>query len=169
MKEEKMKNSFVGWKQCLLVVAFLCAGLLSASAQQSDLLEKLRTNQSGEGTVTVHQSAAIERLLGRPLSTTHSGAAEGQSTTMKVTGFRVQVYAGNNSRVARNEANAMAERVRSQFPELTVYTQFVNPRWLCRVGDFRSIEEADAVMRQLKATGMFKEMSIVRGQVNISY
>jgi hypothetical protein len=37
------------------------------------------------------------------------------------------------------------------------------------VGDFRSIEEADAVMRQLKETGMFKEMSIVRGQVNISY
>ena len=41
------------------------------------------------------------------------------------------------------------------------------PRWLCRVGDFRSIEEADAMMRRLKATGVFKEVSIVRDQINI--
>jgi outer membrane protein assembly factor BamA len=38
---------------------------------------------------------------------------------------------------------------------------------LCRVGDFRSIEEADAAMRRLKATGVFKEVSIVREQINI--
>jgi homoserine O-acetyltransferase len=53
------------------------------------------------------------------------------------------------------------------FPELTIYTSFNPPRWLCRVGDFRSIEEADAMMRRLKATGMFKEVSIVRDQINI--
>lgn len=39
---------------------------------------------------------------------------------------------------------------------MTVYTSFNPPRWLCRVGDFRSIEEADAMMRRLKATGVFK-------------
>jgi outer membrane protein assembly factor BamA len=38
---------------------------------------------------------------------------------------------------------------------------------LCRVGDYRSIEEADASMRRLKATGKFKEVSIVREQINI--
>ena len=30
-----------------------------------------------------------------------------------------------------------------------------------------SIEEADAMMRQLKATGVFKEISIVRDQITI--
>ena len=50
---------------------------------------------------------------------------------------------------------------------VSVYTSFISPRWLCRVGDFRSIEEADAMMRRLKATGMFKEVSIVRDQINI--
>ena len=52
-------------------------------------------------------------------------------------------------------------------PELSVYTSFNSPRWLCRVGDFRSIEEADAMMRQLRATGVFKEVSIVKEQINI--
>ena len=53
------------------------------------------------------------------------------------------------------------------FPELPVYTLFVSPRWLCRIGDFRSIEEADAMMRQLEETGAFKEITIVREQINI--
>ena len=51
--------------------------------------------------------------------------------------------------------------------ELTVYTSFNPPRWLCRAGDFRSIEEADAMMRQFRATGVFKEVSIVKEQINI--
>ena len=58
-------------------------------------------------------------------------------------------------------------QVKEHFPELTVYTSFNPPRWLCRAGDFRSIEEADAMMRQLRATGVFKEVSIVKEQINI--
>ena len=86
---------------------------------------------------------------------------------LKARGYRVQVYAGNNSRIARQEANDVAEKIGKEFPELPVYTFFLPPRWLCRVGDYHSIEEADAVMRRLKATGNFKEVSIVREQINI--
>ena len=70
---------------------------------------------------------------------------------LKARGYRVQVYAGNNSRVARNEANNVAAKVKEEFPDMPVYAYFQPPRWLCRVGDFRSIEEADAAMRRLKA------------------
>ena len=86
---------------------------------------------------------------------------------LKARGYRVQVYAGNNSRVARQAANDMAEQVKAEFPEIPVYAFFQPPRWLCRVGDYRSIEEADAAMRRLKAPGKFKEVSIVREQINI--
>ena len=61
----------------------------------------------------------------------------------------------------------MGDSIQALFPELPVYTNFQPPRWLCRVGDYRSIEEADAMMRQLRATGRFKEVSIVRDQINI--
>ena len=91
----------------------------------------------------------------------------GEQKMLKARGYRVQVYAGNNSRVARNEANSVATKVKEGFPGMPVYTYFQPPRWLCRVGDFRSIEEADAAMRRLKATGVFKEVSIVREQINI--
>ena len=146
----------------IFIIFFLTFGI-SAFAQQN-IVESLQRNRAGEGAVTIHQDPKITGLIG----TIHTGsAAGGEQKTLKARGYRVQVYAGNNSRVARNEANNMANKVKEEFPELPVYAYFQPPRWLCRVGDFRSIEEADATMRRLKATGVFKEVSIVREQINI--
>ena len=140
----------------------LCFGI-SASAQVS-IVEELQKERVGQGTVTVHQDAAISALLG---SVYVKDENETEPKVLKSRGYRVQVYAGNNSRVARQEANDMAELIKTEFPELPVYAFFQPPRWLCRVGDYRSIEEADASMRRLRATGKFKEVSIVREQINI--
>lgn len=136
---------------------------ISASAQVS-IVEELQKERAGQGTVTIHQDAGISALLGSIYVKGTNGMGP---KILKTRGYRVQVYAGNNSRVARKEATEVAEQVKMEFPELPVYAFFLPPRWLCRVGDFRSIEEADASMRRLKATGKFKEVSIVREQINI--
>ncbi len=149
----------------LIALLFLCLGSIMAWAQ-ADIVTELTRKKAGEGTVVLHQDDRLKALLqaNRPATTTES-----EERMARISGFRVQVYAGNNSRQARNEANQLASKVSTTFPELQVYTHFVNPRWLCQVGDFRSIEEADVVMRKLKATGEFKEVSIVRTQINIPY
>ena len=146
----------------LLLLIGLCLGL-SASAQ-TNIVENLKTNRVGQGTVTIHQDDKISALLGAAYVKSED---ETEPKVLKARGYRVQVYAGNNSRIARQEANDVAEQIRMEFPELPVYAFFQPPRWLCRVGDYRSIEEADASMRRLKATGKFKEVSIVREQINI--
>lgn len=138
-------------------------GIVSPSWAQETIFDRLSVQQVGEGEVIIHQDSRLKELVGAPQSAGEEGNA--QRIQQKVSGFRVQVYAGNNSQKARAEAHRMAEKVKTLFPEMTVYSQFVSPRWLCRVGDFRSIEEADVVMRQLKATGEFKEVSIVRSLV----
>ena len=145
-----------------LLLIGLCFGI-SASAQVN-IVDELQKERVGQGTVTVHQDAAISALLG---SVYVKDVNETEPKVLKSRGYRVQVYAGNNSRVARQEANDMAELIKTEFPELPVYAFFQPPRWLCRVGDYRSIEEADASMRRLRATGKFKEVSIVREQINI--
>ena len=145
-----------------LLLIGLCFGI-SAFAQVS-IVEELQKERVGQGKVTVHQDAAISALLG---SVYVKDENETEPKVLKSRGYRVQVYAGNNSRVARQEANDMAELIKTEFPELPVYAFFQPPRWLCRVGDYRSIEEADASMRRLRATGKFKEVSIVREQINI--
>lgn len=131
---------------------------------QTNIVDELQKQRAGQGTVTVHQDARISALLG---SVYVKAENETEPKVLKARGYRVQVYAGNNSRIARQEANDVAEQVKAEFPELPIYAFFQPPRWLCRVGDYRSIEEADAAMRRLKATGKFKEVSIVREQINI--
>lgn len=160
---------------------FLCFLLVSLNVQSQDIIKSLESRKPGEGTVTLHQDSRITDLIGSvrastPVSPPVNNEVEGEASntnetgarrTFRTSGYRVQVYAGNNSRQAREEALKKASQVKEFFPELPVYTYFQSPRWLCRVGDFKSIEEADAAMRRLRATSIFKEVSIVREQINI--
>jgi len=136
----------------------------TAVCAQTSIVEELQKERAGQGRVTIHQDVGISALLGSVYVKTEN---ETEPKFLKARGYRVQVYAGKNSRIARQEANDMAEQIKAEFPELPVYAFFLPPRWLCRVGDYRSIEEADAAMRRLKSTGKFKEVSIVREQINI--
>jgi hypothetical protein len=84
-------------------------------------------------------------------------------------GYRIQIYAGGNTRTSKEEALKAAQYVKDNYPDIPVYTEFVSPRWVCRVGDYKTIEEADLVMRMLKATRSFKEIAILPNQlINIT-
>lgn len=143
---------------------FIAAFVWSAAVQAQDILKSLEQDAVGQGKVTIHQDARISALVGKNQVT--AGAADEQKV-IKLTGYRIQVFAGNNTRESKNEAFAVADKIKELFPELPIYTSFIIPRWICRAGDFRSIEEADAMMRRLRSTGKFKEVSIVKDQINI--
>ena len=70
---------------------------------------------------------------------------------MKANGYRIQVYAGGNSRTARQEAQRMAGKVKSYFSDMATYTHFQSPRWIAG-GDFRTYEEANQALHELRAT-----------------
>lgn len=147
----------------LLSILFFC-GTTVLYAQQRNIVTELQTRKVGEGVITIHQDAQIAALIG---TVDLSSTVASEQRTIKTRGYRVQVYAGNNSRQARSEANRIADKVKEEFPDMPVYTYFQPPRWLCRVGDFKSVEEAHDAMRKLKATGDFKEVTIVREQINL--
>jgi hypothetical protein len=127
---------------------------------QTNIITSLQQEVEGEGKVTIHQSPHINALLG-------TSQTDGEEKVIKASGYRIQVYAGNNSREARDEAASMAARVKGHFPDVGVYTSFDPPHWICRVGDFPTIEEADAMAFQLKSLLIFKELFIVKEQINI--
>ncbi|WP_455586236.1 SPOR domain-containing protein [Bacteroides sp.] len=141
----------------LLLMLFAFTG----AVQAQNIVKSLESYVPGQGKVTIHQDPRIEALLGI------EHIATGEQKVIKTSGYRVQTYAGNNTRQAKTEAYNIAAKIKEYFPDLPIYSFFNPPRWLCRVGDFRSIEEADAMMRKLRATGVFKEVSIVKDQINI--
>jgi preprotein translocase subunit SecF len=150
-------------KRITFFVVLAMAAVLSTYAQR-DRGISLHTDATGQGKVTIHQDAQITALVN---GVTASNISTGEKKELKRQGYRVQVYAGNNTSRSRNEAQDVANKVKQHFQDAQVYAYFVSPRWLCRVGNFPTIEEADAMMRQLKATGAFKEISIVRDQITI--
>ena len=87
----------------------------------------------------------------------------------QVEGYRVMVYSGNNSRQARDEANRMAQFMRDNFPGAEVYVLFESPIRTCLYGDYRTREEAEAVMYKLKGTKKFKEISVKKCLINLPY
>lgn len=143
-------------KRYLLIVSMLFCALFAGA--QSNIVQELEREVSGEGRVVVNQPAKLAALM---------GSANGKPA--RVEGYRVMVYSGNNSAQARNEANNMARFMRENFPGAGVYVVFESPVRSCLYGDYRTREEAEAVMYRLKGTKKFKEISVKRCVINLPY
>jgi len=142
-------------KTGLLIFLLLFTAL--ASAQQRTLVQELERDIPGKGTIRVERDVRIDSLIG-----TVSEAQLG--TKIKAKGYRIQVYAGNNTRTSKERANEVDRYIRSRYPDLPVHTEFKNPRWLCTVGDFLYYEEAYETLRKLKKETPYKGMIILRNQ-----
>ena len=146
-------------KKAILSISaiLLCAFSLSA---QSNIVNELQRDVAGKGKVRITQPSALLNLMG-------SIALKGEKR--QVEGFRVLVYSGNNSRAARDEANQMAKFMRENFPGAEVYVEFNPPIRSCQYGDYRTREEAEAVMYRLKASKKFKEISVKKCMINLPF
>ena len=86
----------------------------------------------------------------------------------KVTGYRVQVFAGGNSRNDRLKAEQTGNALKMSFPEQPVYVHFYSPRWICRMGNFRSLGEAQKFLSKVKAMG-YRQACLGKGQITVQY
>ena len=86
----------------------------------------------------------------------------------KVNGYRVQVFAGGNSRNDKLKAQKAGNEIKAVFPEQPVYVHFYSPRWICRLGNFRTYEEASAILKQIKGMG-YNQACIVSGKITVAY
>ena len=156
---------------------------LALSAQQT-FTDKLQQGAESAGRIILHQdkditdlvngtkkSAAtpVQRRQFNDTASLDSMALDSLSlgSKVKINGFRIQVYFGDNSRKGKTEARAVGLRFRNSFPQLPVYVSFVSPHWLCRAGDFRTMEEASEMLRQIREMGIFREAVIVKSKINV--
>lgn len=87
-------------------------------------------------------------------------------SSYKVTGYRVQAFAGGNSRNDRLKAEQIGNAIKMKHPELPVYVHFYSPRWICRVGNFRSLAEAQKMLNKVRAMG-YSQACLVKGQITV--
>ena len=94
----------------LLLVA--CLAFATISVAQNNIVKSLERNVPGQGKVTIHQDARIAALIGSE----YVPAGSDEQKVIKSSGYRIQVYAGNNTRQAKNEADRKSTRLNSSHP-----------------------------------------------------
>ena len=86
----------------------------------------------------------------------------------KVTGKREKAFTEGNTRSDRQKAENVGNAIKRRFPEQPIYVHFYSPRWICRVGNFRTYEEAHAMLLEIREMG-YKQASIVKGKISVQY
>ena len=147
-----MKRFFIS------ILMLFCALYVGA---QNNIVDELQRDTVGQGVVRIHHPLKLNELMGSMI--------ERNGKPAQIEGYRVMVYSGNNSRQARDEANRMAQFMRDNFPGAEVYVVFESPIRTCLYGDYRTREEAEAVMYKLKGTKKFKEISVKKCLINLPY
>ena len=87
-------------------------------------------------------------------------------SSYKVTGYRVQAYAGGNSRTDRQKAEQIGNAIKMRYPDQPVYVHFYSPRWICRIGNYRTLSEANVMLAKIRAMG-YKQACLVKGKITV--
>lgn len=114
----------------------------------------------GHGKVTIHQSAKMGALLKK------SAAKRAKDLHLFYTGYRVQVYMGNNQKISKHETKARETKIKEKYKDVACYTSFSAPFWKLRVGDFRTYTDALVFAQTIKNDfpNYAAEISIVRDE-----
>jgi len=198
----------------IITILMLCAGIAINASAQTYTQRIQQQNGNGQGSVTIHQDADIDKLVNSEVlnnstkqttttnqpATSHTATTPGAKTSTtkpttsnsvttgnegedemtpdltkkvmrggtKVNGYRVQAFAGGNSRNDRIQAERIGNDIKSHFASVPVYVHFYSPRWICRVGNYRTYEEAHQMLVQLRNLG-YNQASIVKGKITVQY
>lgn len=148
------------------------AQILSEEAgKQANAIKEIE--ETSEGNVEIEVPAnLLELLLAEPEPVKKSGP---QQQTLrpginKLNGFRIQVFSdGRNQTTLESRAKARGSAIVAKFPKYRgqVYTSSSAPNWYTRVGNFRSMAEANNALAELKrAFPKFAgEMRVVKSQI----
>ena len=160
------------WLLCLLMLVPVC--LLAQDAisdvQSESIVDKINRSEPGKGSVKIIQDDKIEEKIGRPgAKIANSQESNGERQYLNVSGWRIQVFSGNNQRVSKNEAFSKEADLKSTFPELSTYVKYNAPFWRLRVGDFQTYQDAQNMLVQLRHAfpAFGREMSIVKEKIQV--
>jgi len=145
---------------------------IKSSGQAAKPSQTSSTSTSSPSSSTSHTSTTSHTSSTSP--TTTSAIPDTIDTSkkimrgMKITGYRVQVFAGGNSRADRQKAERIRDDIKAHFSTVPVYAHFYSPRWICRVGNYRTYEEAHQMLVTLRNIG-YTQATIVKGKITVAY
>lgn len=153
-------------KSLKIVLSLVMLGIVQQGIAQDTIIISDYIENTTSGKVKIIQSDSLRnRLIPKPIVE----VAEGSGEVKKAVGYRIQVFSDNNQRTAKAQAQARERNISVQFPELRVYRLYKSPSWRVRVGDFKTRNEAEQVMQEIKEAfpAYASEVTIVVDKINL--
>ncbi|MCI6153603.1 MAG: SPOR domain-containing protein [Bacteroidales bacterium] len=137
----------------------------------NDIFEALAQKGNGTGHIELSQPDDIKRLVGSTTQkqTSHGeGRGESTRTARSQQGYRIQAYTGNLAK-SKQEAYRRAKIINAANPTLGCYVTYKSPFWRLSVGDFKTKEEAQKAMQELKRSipDIAPELYIVQDNIRV--
>lgn len=148
-----MKKNFY-----ILLIFLFVSGTLLAQSGQKTIIDDLNSSKSGQGKVTIMQDESIQKIVAiyheaDTISGVNSdGRVDLSANLVKVKGFKIQVFSGNNQSKSKQEAESKRAMVRNSYPDLETIITYNAPLWRLRVGNFLTREDAERVLSEMKKT-----------------
>ena len=150
-----------------IVVALFLAWLIAqpcAVAQvavvDTSIVQYLERSNTG-GAIRIEQPAELSRRVARV-------GDDVEQNMVKVPIYRIQLFSSNNT-TAKAQAESLAKEFVAAFPDIPSMVSYVSPFWRLRVGEFRTYEEANAMLPiiQNKFSDMQRGMLIIRERISV--
>lgn len=167
---ERLENSAVGGATVTVTQSKEIDALVNGKKEEtSSSTSSSSTSSSSSSSSTSSSSATASSVTGDTGDTSADDTKRSKVVRdgKKVTGYRVQVFSGGNTREDKFKAQNAGSEIKAYFPEYPVYVHFYSPHWKCLMGNFSSYDKAQAVLEQVKAMG-YSRASIVKGKVTVS-
>ncbi len=154
----------------LILLVLILITTLSASAQNLTSATGICSHLQVSGRVELIQDGRLTELLG-----THPKAyyANSSRTTPQgvvlAPGYRIRVFSGNQQNTSKNRAYSIQREMNEVMPDLKTYVVFKTPNWRLVAGNFRTSEEANTMLRELRRVfpAFGKEMFVVKEEIEL--
>lgn len=137
--------------------------------EYENIVERIEAESNGNVTIEIDENL-LEKILTDPEVTVKKKETKDQNA--KQNGFRIQVFSdGRNQSSLEARAKARGNAIIARFPKYRgqVYTYSSAPNWYTRIGNFRTEDEAQKALEELKRSfpNFSSEMRVVRSKINV--
>lgn len=140
----------------------------TAPVKKTNTTPNAATEKKTAGKSATEKSTTSPTEVGTTAATGSETTEKIATRSRKVTGYRVQAFAGGNTRQDRQNAEKTGNRIKAAFPNEAIYVHFYSPRWICRVGNYKTYEEAHRMLQAIQELG-YRQASIVKGKIIVQY
>ena len=147
----------------VLFLSWLCVqpeAMSQVAVVDTSIVQYLERSNTG-GVIQIEQPAELSRRVARE-------GDDVEQNMVKVPIYRIQLFSSNNPS-AKAQAESLAKEVEMIFPEMPALVSYVSPFWRLRVGEFRTYDEANAILPviQKKFSDIQRGMLIIRERVSV--